>query len=309
MPWNAEADMGLRAAAFAFLDRLLETKGIVSQGDLASFSFEGSPFRLLATQQGIWKPRQLSAALSFRTVFTANPAQRPYADDDFGPDGFPRYKWRGRDPDHPDPDQADNRALREAMVRGLPLIWFRGVAPGLYIPTYPVKLIDEEPALRQFVVSLDEESLRLRVDLSDNDPVLVRSYAERVVKQRLHQPMFRQRVLVAYNNQCSICNLRHTRLLDAAHVLSDSEGGQPVVTNGIAMCKIHHAAYDVDIFGIDPSYRVAVRTDVLTEVDGPTLRYTLQAIDGSTLGLPASTAARPSRELLEIRWNRFQQAS
>ena len=36
-----------------------------------------------------------------------------------------------------------------------------------------------------------------------------------------------------------------------------------VVTNGIAMCKIHHAAYDVDIFGISPTYKVGVRPDVM----------------------------------------------
>ena len=172
-----------------------------------------------------------------------------------------------------------------------------------------MQLIDEEPALRQFVVSVDEESRKVRFDLSAEDPSLVRSYAERIVKQRLHQPMFRQRVLLAYKNQCSICRLRHTRLLDAAHVLSDSEGGEPVVTNGIAMCKIHHAAYDVDIFGIDPSYEVAVRDDVLEEVDGPTLRYTLQAINGSRIDLPTSKAARPDPQLLEVRWNRFKEAS
>ena len=49
-----------------------------------------------------------------------------------------------------------------------------------------------------------------------------------------------------------------------------------MVTNGIAMCKIHHAADDVNIFGISPDYRVVVRADVLKEIDGPTLRYTLQ---------------------------------
>ena len=64
----------------------------------------------MATQQGIWKPRQLDAALSFRTVYAADPSQRPY-DDEEGSDGFLRYKWRGQDPNHP-----DNRALRQAMV-------------------------------------------------------------------------------------------------------------------------------------------------------------------------------------------------
>jgi putative restriction endonuclease len=301
---DTETDGRIRAAAIAFLDGLA-AKGqlLVRQEDLAAFSCAGAPFRLMATQQGIWKPRQLTAALSFRTVFARNPSQRPY-DDEEGPDGYLRYKWRGRDP-----NQHENQALRQAMVMQVPLIWFQGVSSGTYLPIYPVWLADEEPQAHQFVVAMDKESLRLRQELSLEDPLLVRSYAERVVKARLHQPLFRQRVLVAYQNRCSICRLRHTRLLDAAHVLADAEGGEPVVTNGIAMCKIHHAAFDADIFGIDTSYKVGVRPDVMEELDGPTLRYTLQEINGSQIELPTRRAARPNPELLEVRWQRFQEAS
>jgi putative restriction endonuclease len=68
------------------------------------------------------------------------------------------------------------------------------------------------------------------------------------------------RVLATYKNQCSICRLTRTRLQEAAYVLSVSEGGEHVVTNGTAMCKIHHAAYDVDIFGIETGYKVSAVT-------------------------------------------------
>lgn len=93
----------------------------------------------------------------------------------------------------------------------------------------------------------------------EQDQAFVARYAERVAKVRLHEPIFRQRVLIAQANQCAICRLRHTPLLDAAHVLADAEGGQQVVTTGFAMCKIHHA-YDIDIFGISPDYTVTPRT-------------------------------------------------
>lgn len=77
----------LRAAAFAFLDRLAgDGRLLVRQEDLADFSFEGHPVRLMVTQQGIWKPRQLDAAWSFRTVSTSDPSRRP-DDDDPGEDG------------------------------------------------------------------------------------------------------------------------------------------------------------------------------------------------------------------------------
>ena len=75
------------------------------------------------------------------------------------------------------------------------------------------------------------------------------------------------------------------------------------------MCKIHHAAYDADIFGIAPDYRVGVRPDVMEELDGPTLKYTLQAIDGSPIDVPTRRAARPDRELLNVRWQHFKAAS
>jgi putative restriction endonuclease len=308
--FDLEAERRLRAAAFAYLSRLAERGSpLVRQDDLKGFLFEGQPVRLMATQTGIWWPKGHAAALSFRTVYRTDPSQRPY-DDQEGADGYLRYKWRYTDPDDPSNyGRADNRVMRAAMTMGLSLIWFQGVASGLYLPVYPVTLVDEEPQHQQFVVALDEASERLRADLEENDPALVRQYATRVVKERLHQPMFRERVLLAYQERCAICRLRHRRLLDAAHVLPDAEGGEPVVTNGIAMCKIHHAAYDVDIFGISPTYRVGVRPEVLEESDGPTLRHTLQGINNQQIDLPARRAARPDPDLLGIRWQRFLEAS
>ncbi|HLI14687.1 MAG TPA: HNH endonuclease [Acidimicrobiales bacterium] len=282
--FDESVDARLRDAAFSFL-RALGPEALVSQHDLSAFTFDGVPVRLMAPQQGIWKPRQLDAALSIRTVFAATPAARPYADA-IGADGFGRYKWRGTNPAEP-----ENRALRAAMARGLPLIWFYGIAPGRYLPLFPVYLAAEEPNEQQFVVALDHDALALRRELADTRPEIVRAYAESLARARLHQRAFRERVLLAYAYQCAVCRLRHRQLLDAAHVLSDAAGGEPVVTNGISMCKIHHAAYDADIIGIAPDYRIGVRPDVLREHDGPTLRYA------------------PDPDLLEVRWQRFLAAS
>ena len=142
-------------------------------------------------------------------------------------------------------------------------------------------------------MAVDKESLRLRQELSLEDPLLVRSYAEASHESHASPTPVPPTSPRRLSESVLICRLRHTRLLDAAHVLADAEGGRPVVTNGIAMCKIHHAAYDADIFGIDPSYKVGVRPDVMKEIDGPTLKHTLQEIDGSKIELPDSTKARP----------------
>jgi len=301
---TAELDELLRTSAFAYLRAIqLQTGGPVRFDDVAGFELRGERIALMDRQRGIRKPRMLDAALSFRTVHAERPEQRPY-DDSPGRDGYLRYKWRGTDSDH-----AENRALRLAASWKLPLIWFQGIASGVYLPIFPVWLVGEEPDSHQFVVALDLEQVHRWTSADVVDLELRRQYADRVVRERLHQPLFRARVLRAYESRCAICRLRHQELLDAAHIRSDSNGGEPVVPNGIAMCKIHHASYDANMLGVDPDYRVLIRPDLLDETDGPTLRHALQELHGSRLEVPSQRTSRPDRDLLAERFERFRRAS
>jgi putative restriction endonuclease len=299
-----EFDMALRLSAFSFLDHLRALGGeTVRFDDVARFHFDGTRVPLMDPRRGIRKPRQLDAALSFRTVHSPRPDRRPYNDEP-GPDGYLRYMWQGEDSLH-----AENVALRRALQRRLPLVWFHGIDTGVYLPVYPVELVAEEPELRRFVVALDPDQSLGWFETEGLDLSTRRRYAERTVLERLHQPMFRARVLRAYERSCAICHLRHDELLDAAHILSDSEGGEPIVPNGIALCKIHHAAFDFSLIGVRPDYRIEVREDVRAESDGPTLRHSLQEVHGTMLELPRQRAARPDHDLLEIRYARFREAS
>ncbi len=300
-----ELDELLREQAISHVNALAERSGgLVRRAELEEFTFEGTRIPLIARQQGIWKPRQLPAALSILTTWT-RPGHPPPYDDDIGPDNYPRYKWRGTDAGHP-----DNVALRRAMELGRALIWFIGQAPGVFTPLAPVWLADEEPSAQQFVVALDEWMHRgWKRDLAvatQFDPV--RRYAQVVVRARLHQRPFRDRVLLAYGSQCALCRLRHLRLLDAAHIKEDSDGGEPVVTNGMAMCAIHHRAFDAHVLTVRPDYHVEVSPKVLVEHDGPTLQYALQSLHGESIILPKHRTERPSPELLEERYERFRLA-
>jgi putative restriction endonuclease len=302
---SADADDVLRKATFEFLNELRQrTGGLVTQDEIARFQFEGQPVRLIGTQTGIWRPRWLPWALSIMTVYSPSPDLRPYADD-IGEDGFPRYKWRGTDPDHP-----DNRALRRAMEAAKPLIWFIGMAPGLFDPVFPVWLAGEEPDRHQFVLALDDVTrIGWRPALALESPFEpTRRYAEVIVRARLHQRVFRDRVLLAYGAQCALCRLRHPPLLDAAHIKEDSEGGEPIVPNGVAMCAIHHRAFDANVLGLRPDYKVEIQSEVLREHDGPTLQHALQGLHGQIMLLPRRRAEHPSRALLEERFERFLQA-
>ncbi len=256
--------------------------------------------------QGIFKPRDLGLPLSITTA----PAG-PY-DDSFAGDLL-RYRYRGTDPGH-----RDNEGLRQAMVERVPLVYFHGIVKGRYVAAWPVFIVHANPAELTFHVAVDAaESLgvglteRIGEGLSEDaaQDEGRRVWVTREFRQRLHQQGFRQRVLHAYRGQCSLCRLRHEELLDAAHIIPDRQpGGEAVVSNGLALCKLHHAAFDRQFVGIRADYRVEVRADIRGESDGPMLRHGLQGLHGQRIQLPRAAEWKPDPERLARRYERFRKA-
>jgi putative restriction endonuclease len=137
-----------------------------------------------------------------------------------------------------------------------------------------------------------------------------RRYALRAVKQRLHQASFREAVITAYNGRCALSGLPEPLLLDAAHIVADRDErlGQPVVPNGIPLSKIHHAAFDAHLIGIDPNYRLHVSKRLLMQRDGPMLEA-LKRLNGEAIYLPKRDKDRPDRDRLALRFERFKAAA
>ena len=98
-------------------------------------------------------------------------------------------------------------------------------------------------------------------------------------------------------------------MLDAAHIIADKDDlGDPIIPNGLSLCKIHHAAFDHHIIGITPDYTVKVCQKILEETDGPMLRYGLQSLNDGRLQLPAKRKDYPDRERLDLRYSLFLKA-
>lgn len=286
-------------------------KTFLTRDDLSQFENQGRRYRLLGPQTGIWSISELSdAAIGISTAYVPDGSTRPY-DDEVGTDGFLRYKWRGTNGEH-----ADNRALRNALTKGLPLVWYIGIGyvPGtktqLFRPEMPVYLIGEEQEFHQFVVAFEKDQHIISPSEPEEVQEIARSYNERIVKTRYHQPQFRAKVIHAYEQRCAVCRLPFTELLEAAHIKPDSQGGPARVSNGLSMCKIHHGAYDADILGISPEYRIHIRESVLKTFDGPTLQHSLKEMHGEPLRqLPKERANLPDRDFLAERFEHFEQAS
>jgi putative restriction endonuclease len=293
-------DDEVRAAALATVRRLRDQYGgrIPRAALAAGVTLQGQRIPIWNPYQGIFKPAVLGpdgATLSIQTS-----ADSPYDDVHDADVGSIAYKYRGNNPMHP-----NNVGLRRAMERRLPIIYFVAVDPGVYDVIAPVYVTADDMTSLQFTLVADQFAYVNAGEDAVHTEVR-REYATRAVLQRLHQQQFRRHVLKAYRDQCAICRLKHLELLDAAHILSDRHPqGEPVVTNGLGMCKIHHSAYDANIIGIDPDARVHVREDILLETDGPMLKHGLQEVAGSKLVLPRNEMQRPNRDFLAERYKRF----
>ena len=208
------------------------------------------------------------------------------------------------------PQHPDNVGLRFAMHHELPLVYCHGVVPGRYVVMWPVYLVHDSPQDLAFSVAVDDVT---QADIFSRHGSNVnvaaearRQYVTSLTRRRLHQSAFRERVLSAYRHQCAFCRLRHSELLDAAHIIPDSDPrGEPIVSNGISLCRLHHAAFDKFFLGVRPDRIIEVRRDVLEEIDGPTLQHAIQALHGQSIVLPTRLAEQPSTVFLSERYERF----
>jgi putative restriction endonuclease len=306
---DVDRDSLMRIAALQHVRRLSETHDHLTATELKpGFEFDGERIPLINPQRGIFKPKQMRHLLSIKTVFP-KPGAKVWYDDQrrvhrqiYEGDETVDYAFMGDNP-----ESADNRWLREAMENRVPIIYFLGVSPGRYKAIAPV-----------FIVGWDAKGLSARVVFGQAEDDLYkipsdaaeRRYALREVKQRLHQASFREAVITAYNGRCALSGLPESLLLDAAHIIEDKNEvyGQPIVPNGIPLSKIHHAAFDAHLIGIDPNFRIHVAERLLVQRDGEMLE-TLKGLHQGKLHLPLRPQDHPDRDRLAMRYEEFKAAA
>ena len=288
--------VAFRERVFAGLATLLESSGgYLSRADLEAFRVDGLGLPLLDGQQAIHNPKypvELDATLS---VYS-KPGSK--YDDGDSSKGIWRYGYTGSTPG------GRNKKLRRAKELHLPIIYFDWIADGLYSPLFPVYVIDDVPDQLHVVLAYD--GLR-DIPSPENDSELEASFREATVRQRIHQREFRARVLHAYASTCAICGLPQAALLDAAHIRPYGEPGTGAreIRNGLALCTIHHRAYDRKLLGIDGEHRLYVHPEIQEIKDGPVLAASLQKLPGTQMGFVPRGANAPDPDRLEVTFKEF----
>ena len=301
-----DQDADIRLAAAAYLQRV-GIAGVVTADDLrAGFVFAGERVPLVNPQRGIFKPARMQHLLSIRTVYPRSGRTVWYDDQREVHEQIARgeelidYAFMGTDP-----EAADNRWLRDARDNAIGVFYFLGVAPQRYQVVYPTYIIDWSAAELKARIAFGVGS---KASVSSAPPAAPeRRYGLQLVRQRLHQATFREAVLSAYGGRCAISGLPEPRLIDAAHIMADvhEELGQPIVQNGLPLSKIHHAAFDANLIGIDPDFRVHVSDALMSIHDGPMFEHGVKGIAGRLLRPPQRDIDKPDRERLAQRFELF----
>jgi putative restriction endonuclease len=117
---------------------------------------------------------------------------------------------------------------------------------------------------------------------------------------------FRELVLRAYGYRCTACGFDATLDgvnigLDAAHIHWSSANGPDVVTNGLALCAMHHRAFDLGLFTIDPEETVVVSARLN---GGPAVEAALGTLHGRKILAPVH--GHPSADQVRTAWHRAE---
>lgn len=313
-------DSQIRLAAFKRLQTLSKNRPYIPLGEInLGFTFGNENIRFTHTQQGIYKPRQMETLLSVRTLLAKKGKKVWYADQLTAHnqvfEGYDSvdYAFMGTDP-----QRGQNQHMRIAYERQLPIIYFLEVAPQRYLAHMPTFIIDWDPKSLKVRLAFGLPLQQGLADIEDYKSALIgsfpnqfndRRYALRTVQQRLHQASFREALIHAYDGRCAISGIPEPKLLDAAHIVPDAneEFGQPIVANGLPLSKIHYAAFDANLIGIDPEYRIHVSDQLLNNQDGPLLEA-LKLVDGKYLKLPKREEHKPDPVRPKLRYNQFQES-
>lgn len=297
----------IRAAAGQALRKMIQQKGdnVFTWAEIdEGFEVNGTKIHFATKAAGIFKPQQITdgAALSVKQVRPSRPGRTaPYDDKDLG-EGVVVYQLQKNGAKSP-----FNAVLEQAFKRQLPLIFFRGLADGLYEAFYPVFVDTFSYSKGETTIVFDRPD-HMEVSQHNNVAEISAVYGAGFRRTRLHQRAFRQRVLMAYGLRCALTNLPLVELLEAAHIIADAQGGLPSVRNGIAMTTFHHTAFERNLMGIDPDGKIILSDQVRATRDGPMFSHGLLELEGRRIRFPASELHHPDRDFLATRYHEFLKA-
>lgn len=169
------------------------------------------------------------------------------------------------------------------------LLWY--LRSGLALHNAP----EDADAVADLITAAPEEE-RQFLDSDPTEATVARRYDLVQVIRAFRAASFRPMVLEAYSYRCAVCGVA-LKLVDAAHIVPVAyPGSTDEVTNGLGLCRLHHAAYDSGLLGILPNYSLGVRDASVTALRRANLDHGITEFRAALpprIRVPATRNVRP----------------
>ena len=160
-------------------------------------------------------------------------------------------------------------------------------------------------------VLLDPDTMAIVFMSADVDLVQPASVdrARRATSVLVRSAEFRADVVKAYDGCCAMCGLG-LGLVEGAHIYPVSAPSSPDnVCNGLALCRNHHAAFDLHLLWIAPSTHRVLRHPSLTEAAAASPAAAAFVSSTAAVLIPPLRAQdRPSDQMIDLRNSYFEDA-
>jgi putative restriction endonuclease len=156
--------------------------------------------------------------------------------------------------------------------------------------------------VQELVDATNEDESRF-IDESQDESQIIRRYDLVELMRAYRDAKFRPAVLRAYRYQCAVCQTA-LKLVDAAHIVPVSyPQSTDEVTNGLALCRLHHGAYDNALLGICSDFSIVVNHEREATLTAFNLHMGLEAFKAALpqrITVPTQAEVRPAPENLRL---------
>ncbi len=207
--------------------------------------------------------------------------------------------------------QIREEALRKAFIKGIaPWTKENQEIAIAFRPDFFVEYIKNLESLHSFGES--ENDLEILSKVTENPDAVNATQIATIteerqitvsnVKKKIRDNSFKSRILTSYSNKCAFCNMQ-LKLIDAAHIVPVHYDGTDETSNGIALCALHHRAYDRNLVTFNEEYQIRYNENEFNKLkeiglDGGADKFINQL--RSIINLPPAINDRPHIEYIKI---------
>ena len=139
----------------------------------------------------------------------------------------------------------------------------KGFDKALELLNIPIEKKDFLP-IKSYEVEKEKKRLTEKSAPDNYDPIGTKKKTIITKESNIRFRGFRHAIIESYDYRCCVCGLKIkspnllTWEVEAAHIVSHTKNGKDDIWNGLALCHLHHWAFDVGWFSFTDDYKILI---------------------------------------------------